>query len=175
MAKQLVLFISDYMNWVEINYSWLRHEEIPANILKEFRISHNELSTFEFEEEDEFTRIAAAYAIKGDKNFLDYIYFSPEILKAIDIELSKTLGDTTDTQVNKSHFDLIKLSAEKVVRLAHVLIAEGYKSRIYEDDLLKYIHRTISSGWSNKRHKIPPKILRGLNKLGLLISPDPSA
>ena len=67
MAKKLARFIQDQHRWVEMKYPWLRDGEMPSDPLKDLTTSNNELSTYEFEDDESFLRIASAYAYQRGK------------------------------------------------------------------------------------------------------------
>jgi hypothetical protein len=148
MAKQLVRFIKDQLRWAEWKYPWLRDGEIPSDPLKDLTTANNELSTYEFEDEESFYRIASAYAYtRNNHEKLDYIIFSTDSLEELRIKKNKSLGETKDSIVNVKHHDLIELSAEDVLVVAHHLIQNGELGRILEEHLFKEIYKSISKGW----------------------------
>lgn len=163
MAKKLARFIQDQHRWVEMKFPWLRDGEIPSDPLKDLTTSNNELSTYEFEDDESFLRIASAHAYqRGKREKLDFVIFNADDLKDLNISTHQSKGQTGDTFVNGKHWDLINLSAEDVLRFAHYLSQYGDKRRVLEQDLFQGIYRSLSESWI--KGGLQPKIEEGLKR-----------
>ncbi|MGC1375933.1 MAG: hypothetical protein WA821_06920 [Anaerolineales bacterium] len=165
MSKMLIRFITDQLRWVEWKYPWLLDGEIPAEHLLDLSPKNNELSIFEFEDEQELFRIAAAYGVQRQKKEkLDYICFDRNIIEKVKIKSDNNKkGMTPDDKVNQLHIDLVELSAEKIISLAHELLDNGKTGRILERDLFQMIDKNISLGWIPQKG-LPQAITDGLTK-----------
>jgi hypothetical protein len=164
MTKTYIRFIYDQLSWIEWKHPWLNDGEIPANNLNDFRPKNNDISIYEFENEQQLTQIAAAYGVQRQKiDNLDYVCFSPDALKSVNLVLKQENGKTPDQEVNKLHINLIHLSAEKIVILAHKLLENGKTGRLYEKELFERIAENIKLG-RIPGEKLPPNIKRGLEK-----------
>ncbi len=167
----LLRVVNDQFTWLQKpeDFSWLGEGEIPADPLADLRTTDNGLSLYEFYNEDELVRIIAAFAAKRiNLDKIDYVYFSSDVLEKANLKSIKSPGDTPDEKVNELHVALIELSAQKVVKLAAILLKEGTTRRKFHKEVGSLIVQSISSGWIGK-DKIGKNIPDSLRKLGLSI------
>ena len=164
MAKKLARFIQDQLRWVEMEYPWPRDGELPSDLLKDLSTTNNKLSTYEFEDDESFLRIASAFAYTRNKREkLDFIVFDADDLKDLNISPEKSGGITGDVFVNEKHWDLVNLSAEDIVKFAHYLSQRGETKRVLEETLFQGIYKSLSASWISKG-VLQSKILEGLKK-----------
>jgi len=101
-------------------YDWLAEGDMPADPLADFaNTSGNCLSVWFVDDEQKgLERLLAALAANREKaDKLDYVLFTQNHLEAGGIECRQISGTTPDEHVNEQHWDLIHLSARKVLTL----------------------------------------------------------
>ena len=133
---------------------WLRAGELQADALNDLRTNENELSLFLIEDGDQnLERVVAAVASTGKSlRHVDYAELFSEELEGIDIRPERSDGETHDQEVNRKwHFDARKLSAEKILALAHIVGAPGTKrARIPEAKVIEYVRKAVSDGFISR-------------------------
>jgi hypothetical protein len=110
--------------------AWVVENDVTGDCLSDIRTVENKLSVFAIEDpsDDEATRkVVTAFAAKREEpKRLDYALFDNDDLKAADIGVSESQGDTPDDRVNAIHRDLINVSGKGLIRIA-VAIKSGNK------------------------------------------------
>ena len=103
---------------------WLGENEIPADSLHDISTKSNKLSVWQVEEnKSNLNDIIIAIATNRSciTNF-DYVLIDSNILSDFNIECEKIEGASKYNRANKLwHYDLIKLSAEKLLILAEYI------------------------------------------------------
>ena len=119
---------------------WLGENEIPADPLADLNTKDNNLSVWKVEDDKyNLDDIIIALATNGDYiSDFSYALFDSNILSDINIEYVQSLGESKYHDANKYwHFDLVKLSGKKLIRLAEEIFKKGGKKRINEKKLKK--------------------------------------
>lgn len=100
---------------------WLADGELVADALKELRTTRGSLSVYRVDSEKRsFDRVVSAYACtRNSLNDIDYVLLPLEVIEA-SFDISATLGETADDEVNEMHLDIEHLSASKLLLLAHI-------------------------------------------------------
>lgn len=144
--------------WYKRMFSWLGQSEIPADPLTDLQTSQNNLSVFYIKEDhSNLNDVIVAIAATRDHavNF-DYLLFDEQVCSELSIEIKDTIGNTADEEVNRKwHRDLMKLSADKLLKLLKVIYENGERKRIPEKQIPKMIARASLDG------KIP---IRGIKQ-----------
>jgi len=119
----LILRIVRKTRWEGEKPSWLEKGEFHAEPLGDFMTSANSLSAWRIEDDQSnLQRVITALAANRARvaNF-DYVLFDGELLTVCHIKVEHTKGDSPDEEVNAWHFDLIELSAQKLVKLVEAV------------------------------------------------------
>ena len=120
----LILRMSRNKNrWCEDKPSWLKNHEIHADPLADFVTTKNSLSVWRIEDNKSNLQrvIAALAAIRDSIDKFDYVLFDEKLLKECDIKVELTEGNSPDQEANAWHYDLLELSAQKLVKLAEAV------------------------------------------------------
>lgn len=128
--------------WYKHAFSWLAPGEIPADPIADLQTAENKLSVWHINEDhsnlqDVIVAIAACRDVAA--NF-DYALFDEQVCSELNIEIENTVGNTPNNEVNqKWHRHLVKLSADKLLKLAKVIYEKGETKRIREKEIPKMI------------------------------------
>jgi hypothetical protein len=160
MAK-LLRRVKKQNHWFKADAAPLLEKgDVPADPLSDLNTSQNTLSVFQIDEGvANIDRIARALAL--DRHKLDnvgYVIFDSSLLTQASIEFDHTDGGTVDPAVNKCHVDLINLTGNKLVKLAHLILSEGESDTI----LRKRIEELVQEGINSK--ELPEKVREKLPK-----------
>lgn len=135
--------------WYKKMLSWLGQDEIPADPLADLKTTQNNLSVFYIKEDySNLNDVIAAIAATRDcaANF-DYLLFDEEVCSELSVEIEDTIGATRDEDVNRKwHRDLMKLSADKLLKLSKVIYKKGERKRIQEKEIPKIIAEASLAG-----------------------------
>ena len=138
--------------WYEDKPSWLKNDEIHADPLADFVTTKNSLSVWRVEDnKSNLQRIIAALAAIRDRiDKLDYVLFDEKLLKECDIKVKLTEGNSPDQEANAWHYDLIELSAQKLVKLAETVWENQPEAdRIMPKKVRDWVAGAKESGWLN--------------------------
>ena len=73
------------------------------------------------------------------------------------IRLQQTPGRTPDSEVNNLHYELGKLTVDRLARLA-TIISAGMPKRMPEKRIKALLHEAVSTGQLNKADAMPPEM-----------------
>jgi hypothetical protein len=114
-------------------------DDAPADSLTDLRTEGNTLSAYLIPEDDAeevAKRVATALAAKKQAiDTYDYMLFRAEVLEEIAIQMDRVDGTTPDGAVNGLHWDLVRLSALQIGRLAGAMRRTGSMKRIHKRDM----------------------------------------
>jgi hypothetical protein len=132
-------------------YPWLRDGELQADPIGDLATSRGNLSVWCMEDsESNLDRIITALAANCDSlAALDYILFSDEILSRLGIEIERSEATTPDEGVNRWHRDLVRLSAQKLVKLATAIVDNMDNlepKRVPKNHIRRLISEAVDSG-----------------------------
>jgi hypothetical protein len=105
--------------------------------------------------------VAAVAATRDHLTKLDYVLLDESVLAEHDLSPHDAMGNTDDDEVNKSHVDIAKLSAKKVVTLAQAIRRMDRVARIDEDRVGELIIDALKDG------RIPAGAVKGSLRRGL--------
>ncbi|MBI9051996.1 MAG: hypothetical protein JEZ00_21455 [Anaerolineaceae bacterium] len=150
---EYIRFVEDQRDWIEWRLDWLNDDDVPSDRLTERRIKDNCLSIYKYENDDQKTRILAAYgAMRNKAGNLDYICIMDNLLLDAGLEIDDTEpGITKDEEVNKLHSNIVHLSGKKLVQFVSLLLHEGIPDREFEKQLLLQINSNIKKGFLPKK------------------------
>jgi hypothetical protein len=160
MAK-LLRKVKKQNHWFKADaVSLLEKGDVPADPLSDLNTSQNKLSVFQVDEGHvNIDRVARALALGPDHiDNVGYVIFDSSLLTQASIEFNHTYGGTVDPVVNECHIDLINLSGNKLVKLAHLILSEGESDTI----LKKRIKELVEEGINSK--ELPEKVREKLLK-----------
>jgi hypothetical protein len=105
---------------------WLSPTDVLGDALRDLRCSKNALSAYEIEDgasTAHIKRVAAAIAaaFKTEPVDTEYRLIQSAAIRSLDISIEITEGTLGDDEINPLHRDLVRLSAEKLGRLAGVI------------------------------------------------------
>jgi hypothetical protein len=148
-------FSEDYIQWEydRNRIPWLEPEEIPADLLNDLITSDNRLSLWLIT--DDNTNIDRILAARGANKIslveVGFVLFDFSIIEKLNINYKNSDGRLPDKDASKEwHFDLLNLSAEKLVKLAEIILQNGHPKMITEDDKYGLIAKSIKNGFLNK-------------------------
>ncbi len=148
---------------------WLPVGELQAAALLDLRFSNNKLSIWKIEDDSSnLDRVITALAASKGKMSIenvDYVILSQVVLDGLSLNIEKSPGGTLDGIANKEwHYDIIKLTASKVLAIAQRIKEEPIK-RKREVEIKRLIVKAIKEKQID--HEIAEEPLRG--KLRALI------
>jgi hypothetical protein len=107
--------------WAEVENSPLWEQgDCPPEALVQVFDNRVGVSTWRVSTEEEVERVIAAQAfMRGTIGDFAYCLIDKDILRKDGIQTKNTPAKTMDKQVNELHVDIVELSAQQLVRLAH--------------------------------------------------------
>lgn len=130
---------------------WLKEGELQADALGDLGTKNNILSMYEIQEDrSNLESVVTALAVNCDSiaNF-DYALLNCKYVSNLGIEVQSTKGGTPDKTVNSSHYDLIELTAPRLMKLAETIQTSAERGRVREKTVLKLIVATVQQGTIN--------------------------
>ena len=123
----------------EKDETWLTVSDLRADALRDLPTENNRLSIYEIDGQNgvPLPRVLAALAARRQYLAkLDFIVFDSKVLDELKIDMDKAAGITYDAAVNGCHFDLIKLTAQKLAQFGARIRETGNIDR-YSDKKVK--------------------------------------
>ena len=127
---------------------WLPHDEPQADAFHDLTTGKNTLSFWEIEDDQSnLQRIIAAMAANCDAlSNIDYVLVDRRAVESAQIELDQVPGETVDAEANRLwHYDLVHLSAAKLLELARHIKRFATFARCKEPVVLELIARSVAS------------------------------
>lgn len=139
--------------------NWLEDGELKGDALSDINARNGKISVYIASSEAERQRIAVALAAtRQNFSHMDYVVFSDSDLKSVGITVQQTPGTTPDSEVNILHYELGKLTTDRLVNLA-TIISAGEHKRILKKKIEKLLREAAISGQLNKA-KVPSEKMR---------------
>ena len=137
---------------------WLKEGELKGDTLSDLTTQDGRLSAFTVSSEADERRVAVALAAKR-QNFsnMDYAVFPDSVLTSFGITVRQTQGETPDSEVNDSHYELGKLTVDRLVRLV-TIISDGKHRRVLEKQIKIWLREASSAGQLNVTDAIPSEM-----------------
>jgi len=132
---------------------WLDIDDIPADPVTDLETHENNLSIYVIQDDkSELDRCLSALAAqRAHLHKLDYILFDISLIDSLHLEIDdKEKGTLLDQEVNLLHRNIIKLSANKLIKLSKGIIGNCVGARILDDEVARLISTSIKNGWINK-------------------------
>lgn len=142
------MHFSTSTRWYNERPSWLREDDISADPLGDLATNENTLSVWHVEEDkSNLDQVVTALAASSDNiSNLDYALFDRELLSEFSIKINPSQGGSPDEKTNTFwHFDLIELSALKLVELAKAMLVKAERKQVSEKMILQLIAQAIVS------------------------------
>jgi hypothetical protein len=149
------------------NPSWLPENDIPVHPLADLLpklVGDHTLSLWYVEpDRSNLKRVAAAITAGRDRiDKFDFALFPEEVIGSSGVSVIQIPGETPDDASNNQwHWDVVELTAEKLVRLAKAMYLKGEVARILPGDVRKLINDGVNSG-QLQESKISQHILEEL-------------
>jgi hypothetical protein len=145
------------------NYAWLAEGRIPADPVCDLDTQDNAMSVFISDSGIRtIEQLAAAFIANGDSlRDFEYVTFESEDVADAGIEVSDVLGNTPDTESNRLHRDLVRISAQSLVALTAATLRRGVAAtcdRVPRKEVAVHILRGVEEGWLD-RAQVKPKVL----------------
>jgi hypothetical protein len=117
---------SDKDAWAEVEASPLWEQgDCPPEALAQVFDNRAGVSTWRVNTEEEVERVIAAQMfMRGTIGDFAYCLIDEDVLRRDGIQLKDTPTKTMDKQVNDLHVDIVDLSAQQLIRLAHRINTE---------------------------------------------------
>jgi hypothetical protein len=128
---------------------YLQAGDAPADPLADLNTQENSLSMFYVEDNrSNLDRVVTALAANCQAiSNLDYALIDQSLLSAHGLKAVRTPGAVPDATVSSFwHWDLVELSARRLVVLAHVILTKGEIGRILEKRIAELIREAIKEG-----------------------------
>jgi hypothetical protein len=124
--------------------------DIAADCLKDLKIGDNKLSIWRIDDDQaNLKRVVTALAANcDDASNIDYLLFDNDVIAQNNLKVQQSAGETLDQQANASwHWDLIELSARKVVDLALTIFYhdESKSHRLSQQYVLTLLRDAVAS------------------------------
>jgi hypothetical protein len=131
--------------------------------MNEFRTRENTVSVFVVDSERKnAARILSAIMSAKDAGSgliaTDCLIFASESVEALGIPIREEPGLTPDMEANKWHRDLADLSADRLVKLAEVLVKNADLHAVLEGELVEALKGAAANGELQKE-KLSSKVL----------------
>ena len=139
----LLLRIVRKSRWLG-NPLWLAAGEMQADPLADLRTSSNSLSVWEVTD-DRSNLEDIVVGIASSKDYLanvDYALFEESIVGGLGIQIELTPGTTPHARANPWHRELVRLSARKLVDLAHLMMKKATLERVQENRVGMLVERS---------------------------------
>jgi hypothetical protein len=147
---------------------WLAEGEIPADPVCDLDTQDNSMSVYMADSGlRTIEELAAAYtAMRDSLQPFDYVIFESEDLDQVGIEVAGVQGTTPDSESNKLHRDLVRISAQKLVALTSRILQRNEAEicdRVNRKVVACHIMKGVQEGWLDLT-KVNPKVLESAKK-----------
>lgn len=132
-----------------LNVPWLTAGELQADALGNLKTENNKLSLWHIEDDNSnINQVLVALLTTLDvPSNIDIALIDSNIVSGIGIKTESTKGNTKISDVNINwHRNLIELTANKLVQLAHVIMQHASFKRYSEDEALSLVQKAIDTG-----------------------------
>lgn len=142
---------------------WLEDGELKGDVLSDLKTQNGRLSVYTVSNEMDMQRVAVSLAAtRLDFSPMDYVVFSDSDLESWGITVRQTPGATPNSEVNNAHYELGRLTVDRLVRLA-TIISVGEHRRILEKRIKILLHEAASTGQLNKVNAASQKMRERLD------------
>jgi hypothetical protein len=152
-----------WSRWTKPELPWLAEGDIPADPVCNLDTRDNKISVWKLDKgASNLPRVVSALAsARKTLDKFEYASFDQQVLPKIGIEMQQSTGDSCDERLNTlCHFDLVEISATKVVALAKAILQENQVHRVPWKEVARHITGAIEKGWLDKNSIKPDLIER---------------
>ena len=130
------------------DYSWVPDGDLHADPLADLMALNNSLSLWHIEDDlSNMDDVIVALAANMDiVQSIDYLIFSSDAVAAADIGYRQTPGKTPFEPAQKWHYDLVNVSALRLVALAKAVFASSEAERRPRHEILGLLADAVKSG-----------------------------
>lgn len=156
---RLFLRVVRQRRWIrQPDEDWLEDGELKGDALSDLNTQDGRLSVYTVSSEADKQQVAVAVAATR-QNFsnMDYVVFSDSDLERFGITVQQTPGGTPDSRVNDLHYELGKLTVDRLVQLATIISVETPK-RILEKRIKILLLEAVSTGQLNNTNAMSQKM-----------------
>lgn len=173
-----LLLSTKYNKWICTKPDWLSKDEIPADPIFGLQTKSNTMSVWVVDNDrGRIEQIVGALAATRDTlQDFEYVLLDSKAVTDIGIKIQQTEGTSIDKKLNKLHFDLIEISAQKLVKIAETILKKiwqkdiSHVKRIPRKTIASYIVDRISEGRIDMKLVTPKVLSRVQEVLGHLDS-----
>lgn len=127
---------------------WLAAGELQAAALFDLRFRDNRLSVWSIDDDfSNLSRVVAALAANAPHSTIevfDYVLIEKQSIVNIGTKIEKAEGGTPDHHANKEwHYDLVELSATKIVEVAHLIREEADFVRVLAHEVKGFLTKGL--------------------------------
>lgn len=153
---------------------WLGASDIQGDAANCLMTKENRLSVFLLEEPDvQIERVVAALALTRDSLVnLDLAIVPENVLELCGIQQDRVQAETSDSEVNKWHLDLVELTIAKIAKLASAIRNEGEIRRYNPADVKTAIQKSLNTDYV-VADQIDAKLIQSLERKGIRFPSNP--
>ena len=155
----LILIKIDWRKWYKRDgVPWLEEGELQADALWNLRQNENTLSGWHIENDESNLRqvVGGLAGAREHVEKFDAILLDRQIVTDLKIKLKKTDGEGRDSDANAHwHFDLVELTASKIVGLAQALRYKGTLKRFQVWEVQELLNNSVRQGNINFEDLMP--------------------
>jgi hypothetical protein len=139
-------------NWYEEGLEWLPAGDFPWDPLSDLNNQLCTLSVYEIRDDrSNLERVIAALAATRNKiEDVAFVLFDAVVLDELHIGVRASAGTTPDDEVNRSHRNLIEVSAARQLSLAKFMKSSGEIDRLLPPQVLRLLRDALGSGRINE-------------------------
>jgi len=138
----------------------------PADALWDLKTKGNALSLWQIDDqESNLERVLAAMVSTADHlQTIDYLVIDMQHVVELRLSIIQSAGDTYDAKVNDNwHFDLTKLSATDLAKLANTMLSHGKTDRRNDRALALLLKGSVEKGYVDHA-KLKPNVQNRISK-----------
>lgn len=142
---------------------WLQPGELQGDALTDLQTTGGVLSVFAIDDGVAWHDIVMALAARRDNiSNLDYVMFDDDGFAASELESVRADGDTPVVEVNRVHYHIIKLTTERLARLATIM-SSGERERVPGKQIEALLRQAVREGRLNTTRMNPNLLARLTN------------
>ena len=124
----------------------LQAGKLKADVFSDLRTSGGTLSVFDVTQQVEVDRITVAMAAKRTSvQHVDYVIFEDSVLEHLGLLARSAPGETPDQAVNGVHYNIVDLTADGLLALAHS-ISVVEQARLDKKSVKRKLIKGVSDG-----------------------------
>ena len=135
-------------NWYDEGLEWLPEGDFPCDPLSDLNTQQCTLSVYEVtDDRSNLNRVITALAATRNKiEDVAFVLFDAAVLDELHITARPSPGTTPDEEVNRSHRNLVEVSAARQLSLAKFMKSSGEIDRFLPPEVRKLLREAVKSG-----------------------------